>query len=290
MPARRFACRRYLRGFTLIELLVVIAIIAILIALLLPAVQQAREAARRSSCKNNLKQIGIAMHNYHETFLSFPMGMNSQIYSPLVAILPNLEQANLQNLYDFDRYYTDPVNVAAINQHVSTYLCPSMVLPRPVPDQLCNEPGAPTSYGCSMGTDSNGLDGIFGGYAASAAPKGTKFRDITDGTTSTIMCGEWNYQLEDYLWSTFSCPARDGESRWGSYRWGGGYPGVALGAMDGVLNVNTSANRYMWRSDHPGGVHFLLCDGSVRFVNDSTNAGILDALATRAGKEVVAEY
>jgi prepilin-type N-terminal cleavage/methylation domain-containing protein len=92
------ASARRRSGFTLIELLVVIAIIAILIALLLPAVQQAREAARRSSCKNNMKQIGLAMHNYHDTYNSLPMGMNLQIYGPFVAILPNLDQSNLQGL------------------------------------------------------------------------------------------------------------------------------------------------------------------------------------------------
>lgn len=277
-------------GFTLIELLVVIAIIAVLIALLMPAVQQAREAARRSQCKNNLKQIGLAMHNYHDVYGSLPMGTNSQVYGPFVAILPHMDQANLQELYDFNLYYTDPANEDAINTIVPTYLCPSMVLRRAVPESACSEPGAPASYGASMGTSQYLGDGLFAGYNGFTSPTPVKFRDITDGQSSTIMCGEFNYQLEDYLWSAYSCPALSGQSRWGSHRWAPGYPGVSLGHTDGDFNVNTNANRTMWRSDHVGGAHFLMADGSLRFVTDSIDAELLDGLATRQGKEVLGEF
>ncbi|WP_299467265.1 DUF1559 domain-containing protein [uncultured Gimesia sp.] len=286
------------RAFTLIELLVVIAIIAILIALLLPAVQQAREAARRSSCKNNLKQIGLAMHNYHDVYATLPMGMNTQFYSPLVAILPFLDQTNLQNLYDFDLYYTDPANLDALNRTITIYLCPTMVLPRSVPFVPCDEKGGPTSYGASMGLHSGSAgdpDGMFNGYDSYTAPKATRFRDVTDGLTNTIMCGEFNYRLEDYLWSSSSSscatdPASQGTPRWGSHRWGGGYPGVALGDTGGDFNVNLSANRSTWRSDHVGGAHFLLGDGAVRFVSENIDAGTLDALATKSGGEVIGEF
>jgi prepilin-type N-terminal cleavage/methylation domain-containing protein len=286
------ASARRRSGFTLIELLVVIAIIAILIALLLPAVQQAREAARRSSCKNNMKQIGLAMHNYHDTYNSLPMGMNLQIYGPFVAILPNLDQSNLQGLYDFDLYYTDPLNADAINQTLPVYLCPTMTLPRGVPEVVCNEPGGPTSYGASLGTSSNGTDGLFDGYANYASPRPVKFRDITDGQTNTVMIGEFNYQLKDYTWSAFSCPdpSKAGQPRWGSYRWAPAYPAVALGDTSGDFNVNLAANRGTWRSDHVGGAQFTLSDGSVRFVSENINATLLDYLATRSGGDVVGEF
>ena len=152
---------RNLRGLTLIELLVVIAI---LVSLLLPAVQQAREAARRTQCKNNLKQMGLALHNYHDVYRTFPMGANVQIYAPMVATLPFLDGANLQNLYDFDQYYPSCANCKAINTIVPAYLCPSMVLPRNVPEESCDEPGALASYGMSMGTHNGArekTDGMF---------------------------------------------------------------------------------------------------------------------------------
>mgnify|MGYP003630338571 CR=1 FL=1 len=287
------------RAFTLIELLVVIAIIAILIALLLPAVQQAREAARRSSCKNNMKQIGLAMHNYHDVHTSLPMGVNVLQYSPFVAILPYLEQTNLQNLYDFDIGYSTPTNLIAINQTIPVFLCPTMVIPRAVPLVSCNEPGAPTSYGASMGLhegsddgSAGNPDGMFPGRNYETTPP-TRFRDVTDGLTNTIMCGEFNYRLEDYTWSSYTCggdPSTHGTPRWGGHRWGGGYPGVAMGDTSGDFNVNLTANRLTWRSDHVGGAHFLLGDGSVRFVSENIDAGTLDSLATKAGGEVIGEY
>ncbi len=193
------------RGFTLIELLVVIAIIAILIALLLPAVQQAREAARRTLCKNNLKQFGLALHNYEGTFGVFPMTNaqnylpNTQGFSPQARLLPYMEQANLQNLLDFTQYgFSGPYNAlvpnpqfaAAFATPLQVMLCPS----DPAPTQNIGAGGATyaglnymISYGSGMNANYDlrwPTDGIV--YENSNA----KMRDITDGTSNTVIMSE----------------------------------------------------------------------------------------------------
>ncbi len=205
------------KGFTLVELLVVIAIIGILIALLLPAVQQAREAARRMSCTNNLKQIGLATHNYADTYQGAfpnagwdgpdppPSGLNGYLsdYSPMAKILPYMEQENLQNLIDFGFFMGHPGRDGIIPQirpiiqyPINSFFCPSATTPQvqQITDSVSGDTVsvAGSSYGMNAG---NGLDAAF--HAGTTANNGMcwvkakiKFASVTDGTTNTLLFSE----------------------------------------------------------------------------------------------------
>lgn len=279
------------RGFTLIELLVVIAVIAILIALLLPAVQQVREAARRMRCKNNLKQIGLALHNYHDTERSLPPQTIVDRTGPTetgwwswrVRILPQLEQQTLYRQIDLreDIWANADKYKPYTSKRLNVFMCPS----DPHVDRIAESfevfPGgeayALTSYfGCRGSGEAIPDDGVFPAINHVVA-----FKDIIDGTSQTILVGER--------------PA-DSNLEWGWWAAGVGVDEEGLG--DHVLDAfegfypgdpgNTMSDVTHFWSAHSGGAHFALSDGSVRFLAYTIDEKVFTSLTTRNGGEVTA--
>lgn len=190
------------QGFTLIELLVVIAIIAILVALLLPAVQQAREAARRTSCKNNLKQIGLACHNYESTYGRFPSSGEStdeslvdRRFFPIsmhTAILPYVEQANIYNQWNFNFHYSNALNAPLCKVDLPGYLCPSNGTTRPDTLRYGITDYMPIAYVdidpvTGVRNPKNTPSRLLNADRAGALGFCRKMRDMTDGTSNTMM-------------------------------------------------------------------------------------------------------
>jgi len=301
-------------GFTLIELLVVIAIIAVLIALLLPAVQQAREAARRSQCLNNLKQLGLALHNYHDNFNTFPPGWIG-VTRPAGAdmdglngfgwgahLLPYVDQGPLFNQLNFRASCFDPVaNPVSVRPALSVFRCPS----DPSPDMWdIHDEANPTAvlarlpsanYVGSFGTEGPEdicdappfptaqcqSDGVF--YHNSV----TRIRDLTDGTSNTLVIGEHRTDTRSII-TTAGEP--EWHSTWVGYIAGGEEPAPRiLGVSDHTPN-HPSLHMDDFHSWHTGGVHLLFGDGRVRFLTENIDTNLWKALATRNGGEMTGEF
>lgn len=308
----RVPCGKQRRGFTLVELLVVIAIIGVLVALLLPAVQAAREAARRMQCTNKLKQIGLALHNHHDTYSKFPAGVrnistkpfsdstwcntgsNPQAREPWsVVILPFLEQNNLYTQFEINSPFTASNNVpgSTVNNNLfklnnSAYQCPS-------------DPNAKSSnnYTSYFGVQGGGPDALKSCAAASGNRlfyingilhfnSLTTFGDVLDGTTNTFIVGETKYCLSPTGRS-------DGiHTGWasGSKTDSNGSPYVLAAARDQINSVklhggNSDTLNVMTKlfgSFHTGGCHFAMADGSVQFINENINIDTYRTLSTMA--------
>lgn len=261
------SCRRAL-GFTLVELLVVIAIIGVLIALLLPAVQQAREAARRTQCRNNLKQIGLSLHTYHDTFGKLPAYRNSGHWGWAAATLPYIEQDNLYELCGVNGYtFPNAVNSipsanaqTALKTVLPSMVCPSSTAPETF-TQDSVEYGA-ISYAASRGYGQAGWDSDKAANTGAINAEGLKFAAITDGLSNTFAVGETSIRYGGWT---------DGPRGWAFWA---GTPGNSYLERQNTLSrcVAFPMNSiYHWgfASAHTEGAFFVFCDGSVQFISEN---------------------
>lgn len=294
-----------LRGFTLIELLVVIAIIGVLVGLSLPAINSVREAARRTQCLNQLRQISLANLNFESAYRRFPFASNNFELNPNAAnagfrssftdLLPYVDQESRYQTYNPSLSFMAPENMQVVSQRVDFYLCPTMSIPRNIPDPTLDprEVGAPSSYGVSAG--SNNAYGYAGPQNGPfifdrnplSGQKNAPVRpaNVRDGLSNTFFIGELDYGLANYYYPNTTTP------KWGSVEWGVGLPGHSIGTTVGVFNSNklvTGLNEWQtFRSDHPGGANFAFGDGSTRMIATKVEDSVLDALASIAGGEIV---
>jgi prepilin-type N-terminal cleavage/methylation domain-containing protein len=306
-------------GFTLVELLVVIAIIGILLALLLPAVQMAREAARASQCKNNLKQIGIALHNYHDSHLCFPMGWTSGIKGPNPTnawgwgsmILPAMDQRALFDRINFNQGFDGGLLAGANSAsgvsgveatHLPSFRCPSDIGANLVinPGSLTMTYGARSNFvGVNGGllVDVQVLSDQRGSFGANLCHG---IADYRDGTSFAVQVGERAFHDV--------AGGRGPSALWAGTRSGvpgtGTGNGYALAVGECVTRMNTpptgdvdplgaatpNPTWHGFSSRHPGGAQFLIADGAVRFISENIDVTIYANLATIADNNRILEY
>lgn len=304
------------QAFTLVELLVVIAIIGILVGLLLPAVQAAREAARRMQCSNNLKQLGLALHNYESAHKRFPFASGgttppsgSPGYSAVSLLLPFIEQGNLHQTINFELPLTDPTNTPARLQSVPGFLCPSdRENPRP-------QTGGAINYMANKGSlhwwSNPQQNGVF------VSSKGYRIAEITDGTSNTAAFSErlltdGNNGVVDLRADVFlgsgdpntpdeaidMCYATDASNLANQFPLFMGAPWI--NGQHTYLHVDVPNRRSCGffpfkatmpaSSFHTGGVNAALCDGSVRFVAETIDRQLWRAVGSRNGGETIGDF
>lgn len=300
------------QGFTLIELLVVIAIIAILIALLLPAVQQAREAARRSTCKNNLKQIGLALHNYHDTALTFPSAhvrtvANSWLSSQIgwqARILPYVDQANLYNMIDWSIQpgNTGTANTTAMKEELPVFRCPSDPGNRGTTGQPAYGPTNYVACSAQYGDFSAGGTAFANnGRSVMFLNSATRIRDITDGTSNTMIASECKvghpYASANATSGTVCTGTATQKLRGYTWFWGQAMHmwsySTLVGPNTDLLECSsgTGGPALMGaHSQHTGGVHVLFADGRIQFISENINLGTWQDLGHKTDGNVVGEY
>jgi prepilin-type N-terminal cleavage/methylation domain-containing protein/prepilin-type processing-associated H-X9-DG protein len=298
---------RRFRGFTLIELLVVIAIIAVLVGLLLPAVQKVREAAARAKCTNNLKQIALGMHNYENAFGGLPPSRTDGTvvtapnypysHSWSAALLPHIEQTAAFNLYQYTMDWNNPANYTAVRTQLAVFNCPSTIEQNRSDMTIAAQPAAGDYHAINaikdfVAINCFGTTGITNKddprlVGAMMRNRVTRFADIKDGTSSTLLIAEdaGRPKLYNQARQVFDPAGQQGG--WadpnGAFSLDGANPdGTVPGPCP--MNCSNDSELYSW---HTAGVNVAFADGSVHFLRESIDFCTLAKLFTRAGGEVV---